>query len=70
VVQRLLRGRLEGEKLSWLVSHGEVIFVEMSATLARPDYRFESALGFRCAFFFDEAEFGFFGDHTPDMVGR
>jgi hypothetical protein len=69
-VQRLLSGRSEEVKLSWLGAHGSLTPVETRVSGARTVYRFESLLGLSCAFFIDGDEFVFLGDHTTYTVSR
>ncbi len=69
-VQRLLRGRPEGDKLAWLAARGELSPVDVRFPGAREVFVFESVLGLRCLFFIDGEGFVFLGDHTTYRPGR
>ena len=65
-VQRILTGKREQEKLSWLSSQGEVSPGPFGGS--RQTYWFVSLSGHECAFFFDNDEIVFLGDHTTYVV--
>lgn len=67
-VQRLLRGRSEGDKLAWLGARGELNRVDVRFPGARAVFAFESVLGLRCLFFIDGDRFVFLGDQTTYTV--
>ncbi|MDB6015828.1 MAG: hypothetical protein JWR19_317 [Pedosphaera sp.] len=62
-VRKLLAGKTDTEKLAWLASRGKLEPVIMTSD-GRQTYRFESVINREAAFFFDENEFVFVGDHT------
>ena len=62
-VRELLRGVDTASKLEWIASWGTIRTIEHPSGLRRI-YAFESRLGFRTGFFFDESDdFVFLGDH-------
>jgi hypothetical protein len=67
VVQRLLRGRSDGEKLAWLAAHGRLTLLA-GINGARDIHVFESTPGLSCCFFVDRDEFAFIVDHTTFRV--
>lgn len=66
VVQRLLKGRNDEDRVEWLSSHGTVTRGPVSG--AKQVYRFVSLAGLECTFFFDHDRFVFVGDHTTYTV--
>lgn len=67
-VQRILSGKSEGEKLTWLAGHGRLNLVYARFAGARAVYRFESMLGLSSLFFIDSDRFVFIGDHTTYTI--
>ena len=67
-VQRLLCGRSDDEKLSWLSAQGRLAHVPMTVPIAQDWYVFESVVGLRCCFFIVGDEFVFISDYTTYTV--
>ena len=66
-LQRLLAGKTDSEKLSWLAARGKLEPVIMTPD-GRQTYHFESVTKQEAAFFFDAGELVFVGDHTTFTV--
>ena len=58
-----MTGKSQAEILEWLAAKGRVTRIPTQPGIAET-YEFESAEGFRAAFFFDSDGIVFVGDHT------
>ena len=66
-VRKRMVGKTDSEKLAWLATHGTLEPVVVTPH-GRQTYRFKSSTGQETAFFFDDGELVFVGDHTTFVV--
>jgi hypothetical protein len=64
-VRKLLVGKTDSEKLTWLASQGKLEILPRRLPDAKQTYLFESVIGREAGFFLDDGDLVFLGDHTP-----